>query len=147
MKHAFTGALVAGAVCIAAATIHGQKSKAFACDADNGGLKQQDAAAMLVTLDRFDAIFDVLTDDVALGLYPNPTTGNLTLRGRTTSSCALHVEVLNAFGQILVQRSFATSPGLIRTTIDLSALADGAYIARVTCNDTQLVERVIRVSE
>ena len=33
--------------------------------ADNGELKQQDAAAMLATLDRFDAIFDVLTDNDA----------------------------------------------------------------------------------
>lgn len=95
----------------------------------------------------FSTEVDMITPEMTLGLSPNPTTGSLTLRGRTTASCALRLEVMNAFGQVLVDRTFASASGLIRTTIDISDLADGAYIARVTCNETRLVERVIRVSE
>src|SRR5437867_12446777 len=38
MKNVFIGALIAGAGCIASATIQGQKPRGFTCDPGNGGL-------------------------------------------------------------------------------------------------------------
>lgn len=95
----------------------------------------------------FTTGLDLLTSDMALGLFPNPTTGQVTLRGHTEFSCTLRMEVLNALGQVLLRQSFATGPGLIRRSIDVSSLATGAYVLAVTCNDAKLVERMIRVGE
>lgn len=90
---------------------------------------------------------DLVTDEMVLGLFPNPTTGQVTLRGHTGSGCTLRLEVRNALGQSLLSKSFATGPGLIRTTVDVSSLAPGAYVVALTCNDAKMVERLIRASE
>jgi|GEM_PF-6485643 len=87
------------------------------------------------------------SENMSLSLFPNPTTGIVSLRGRTENGCKLGVSVRNAVGQLLEQRQFRTSPGAISETIDLSRLAPGTYFATITCDGSQLLQRVIRIAE
>lgn len=80
-------------------------------------------------------------------LFPNPTTGAITLVGKTDAPCILQVEVRNTVGQVLEQRSIPTGSGDIRLTLDLPELAMGTYIATVKCADLKLVERLIKITE
>ncbi len=85
--------------------------------------------------------------DMSLSLFPNPTTGAVTLRGRTESGCMLGLVIRNAVGQVLEQRSLNISPGLINEQLDLSRLAPGTYFTAISCNDAKLLERLIRIAE
>jgi PKD repeat protein len=83
----------------------------------------------------------------AFDLFPNPTTGGITLVGSTEEPCILQVEVRNTVGQLLEQRSIPTGTGPIRVSLDLPRLAVGTYMASITCADVKLVERLIKISE
>ncbi len=83
----------------------------------------------------------------AFDLFPNPTTGGITLVGSTEEPCILQVEVRNTVGQLLEQRSIPTGTGPIRVSLDLPRLAVGTYMASITCADVKLIERLIKISE
>src|SRR5262249_37725842 len=84
MKHAFVGALLAGAVCVASATMQGQKAKPFTCDTDNGGLTlpagfcagviadNLGAARNLVVAPNGDIFVSLRNGPVAQGQPPQP---------------------------------------------------------------------------
>ncbi|MBL0128300.1 MAG: T9SS type A sorting domain-containing protein [Flavobacteriales bacterium] len=93
------------------------------------------------------AVGSFASENLSLSLFPNPTTGIVTLRGRTENGCTLGVTIRNAVGQLLEQRSFRTGRGAISETIDLSRLAPGTYFATITCDGSQLLQRVIRIAE
>lgn len=82
-----------------------------------------------------------------LSLFPNPTTGSVTLRGRTDSGCRLGLVVRNAVGQELLTKTIGVGPGPIMEQVDLSRLAVGTYFVTVNCNDSKLLERLIRIAE
>jgi hypothetical protein len=84
----------------------------------------------LVLLDP-TAIYDV--DDNALVVYPNPTTGWVTIAAEGVR----RVEVFNVNGQLtrLVYDSSA---------IDLSELPAGVYTLRVVTNQGRMIGRVVK---
>lgn len=82
-----------------------------------------------------------------LSLFPNPTTGFVTLRGRTDSGCRLGLVVRNAVGQELLTKTIGVGPGTITEQVDLSRLAAGTYFVTINCNDAKLLERLIRINE
>lgn len=85
--------------------------------------------------------------DMNLSLFPNPTTGAVSLRGRIDSGCRLGVVVRNAVGQELLTKTIGVGPGPIMEQVDLSRLAVGTYFVTVNCNDSKLLERLIKITE
>lgn len=87
------------------------------------------------------------TEHLPLLIFPNPTTGFVTLRGKTDSGCRLGLVVRNAVGQELLNKNIGVGPGVITEQVDFSHLAAGTYFVTINCNDAKLLERLIRVYE
>ncbi|HLP55117.1 MAG TPA: choice-of-anchor I family protein [Fluviicola sp.] len=94
---------------------------------DQNGCQNSDA--IVVT---FDPCLGVDEQAVALVLFPNPTTGMLTVQ--STSNEPMQVEVMNTAGQLLLTST--------ETNIDLSAAAAGTYLVRVQQGNTTQVFRI-----
>ncbi|MES2556905.1 MAG: choice-of-anchor I family protein [Bacteroidota bacterium] len=91
---------------------------------DQNGCENSDAISV-----TFDPCLGLGEQAITLVLFPNPTTGLLTVQ--STSEEPMQVEVMNTAGQILL-----TS---LETNIDLSAVAAGTYLVRVQQgNETQV---------
>lgn len=105
-----------------------------------------DTSEAQATID-FSTSISSIGPDGRVALYPNPTTGSVTLIGSTQSPCLLELEIRNMVGQVLQRRTFPTAPGRIQMTVDLENLADGTYIASIRCEEIMLVERLIRVGK
>ena len=69
---------------------------------------------------------------VAVDIYPNPTTGFITL-----SQFAERVEVLDTWGRIV-----AVAENVIN--MDLSDLADGTYTLRISTQGTVVLKKVVK---
>lgn len=94
---------------------------------DQNGCQNSDA--IVVT---FDPCLGVDEQAVALVLFPNPTTGMLTVQ--STSNEPMQVEVMNTAGQLLLTST--------ETNIDLSSAAAGTYLVRVQQGNTTQVFRI-----
>lgn len=109
----------------------------------------EDAAGCSYAL---SVIIDFSTDteqsdvDRALHIFPNPTNGIIWLSGHTVESCELVFEVRNAVGQMLMQRRIVRNSEQVLPVLDVSSLAQGAYIASIKCNEVHLTERIIKVA-
>ena len=112
-----------------------------------GNMEVKSPVSEAQTYVDFNTAVEAITSEGVFDLFPNPTTGGITLVGSTDAPCILQVEVRNMVGQVHEQRSFATGSGLIRVSLDLPKLAVGTYIATIKCEDVKLVERLIKISE
>jgi hypothetical protein len=70
------------------------------------------------------------------GMYPNPTSGELTIM--TQSATALQLRITDLHGRELLQRPLDRSP---RSSVDVSALASGLYVAWVVTSDGVVLRR------
>jgi hypothetical protein len=75
-------------------------------------------------------------------IFPNPTTGFVTLNLSLKETAEVRVEVLNALGQI-VQTQQIGQVNELSQNLDLSNLAQGAYFVRVAVDGTIAVRRVM----
>ena len=71
-----------------------------------------------------------------VGMYPNPSTGSVTLFSNTTQNYV--VEVINVMGEIVVTSHFNGT-----TNMDLSTLAKGLYSVRVSDSKASMVQRLV----
>ena len=71
-----------------------------------------------------------------IGMYPNPTSGELTIE--TYAATAMQLRITDLHGRELVQRSLARSP---RSVVDVSALASGLYMAWVVTSNGVVLRR------
>ncbi|WP_201987630.1 pectinesterase family protein [Hymenobacter rubidus] len=76
---------------------------------------------------------------VSLSVYPNPAAGNATME-LTGFQQPATLTVLNALGQVVHQQAV----GLATTPLDLSSLAKGVYLLRVSNADATLTQRLVR---
>ena len=91
---------------------------------DQNGCEGTDAISV-----TFDPCLGLNEQTIALVLFPNPTTGLLTVQ--STSNEPMQVEVMNTAGQLLLSAT--------ETSIDLSPVAAGTYLIRVQQgNETQV---------
>lgn len=70
-------------------------------------------------------------------LYPNPTTGQLTVEMEGLTE----VEVYNLVGQCLLRKTVTESI----VTIDMNALQNGVYIVKVSSNSGSVMQKVIKM--
>jgi uncharacterized repeat protein (TIGR01451 family) len=84
--------------------------------------------------------------DIISSLYPNPATGNATLKLQGTVDGNVLVQVLDQQGRLVTTRQFGVQhTGEFKTPLDLGNLSKGSYVLRIVVNDkTYLHKLVIR---
>jgi hypothetical protein len=84
-----------------------------------------------------------IEEDLSLRIYPNPTTGILTVELLNISDPA-EMLLIDASGKILVQQKLAMDKDFIKEQLDLSAYPDGIYMLKISSGDKLETRRVIR---
>ena len=77
-----------------------------------------------------------------LQLFPNPTSGYVTLQLSLANAAEVRVEVLNALGQVVQTQHFGDANELSQQ-FELSNLAQGTYFFRVTVGGETTTRRVL----
>jgi hypothetical protein len=81
-----------------------------------------------------------------LNIYPNPTTGLVSLRYGKSISTPVFVEVYNVLGDRVMESNRDFSTGSKVQTMDLSALNNGVYLLSVTADGVRST-RTINVNK
>lgn len=76
-----------------------------------------------------------------IGLFPNPTTGRVTVTLPLTIPKDGQVNLYDALGQRILERNFRT--GAERLELDLSGRSEGIYLVEVVSGGTRTVERLV----
>ncbi len=69
--------------------------------------------------------------------------GNLGVAWTGNVSHAATIDVLGLDGRVMATRSWNVIPGAQRTSIDVSSLASGIYLVRLSAGDLQRIQRVV----
>ena len=78
-------------------------------------------------------------------LYPNPTTGTATLvLAGLKQPGGVRLDVLNALGQPLLQRTTRPGAALVSETLDLGGLPAGVYAVRLHTAEGTVVKRLVK---
>ena len=81
---------------------------------------------------------------VTLSLYPNPVQdGNLSVEWTTNASSEATIDVLGLDGRVMATRTWNVAPGAQRTSVDVSSLASGIYLVRLSAGSLQRTQRVV----
>ncbi len=78
-----------------------------------------------------------------MNLYPNPTTGNVTLEFNLKNSAPLKISLMNISGQVIYSETLNAN-GAFRKQIDLSGYANGIYYLQAITNDEVINRKVIK---
>ncbi len=79
-----------------------------------------------------------------IALSPNPSNGNFMLSLETSSSLDLNIEIYNTVGQVLSTEIWSGVSGSATRMIDLTDVASGVYIIRLTDGDKSAVIRAMK---
>ena len=75
-------------------------------------------------------------------VYPNPTSGNLTISFANVSSGKVSVKVMSAIGQEVYNETFVQSAE--NHTVDLSKCESGIYLVQIKTNNSTVVKRIVK---
>ncbi len=107
-------------------------------------LKQVDFDGMV----EFSYIVSVITGDLpqlqVQGIYPNPTTGPLTIVYISDNQQPVTYQVLDVYGRLIKQGSYENQLGSSKRRLDLTDLNVGSYIIRLQNQSLILTEKVIK---
>ncbi|MDX2002379.1 MAG: PKD domain-containing protein [Chitinophagales bacterium] len=92
-----------------------------------------------VLVDEFVGIAEIAP--IRFELYPNPTTGNVTIRFELAKADDLKLEWYNVLGEKISEEQF-TAVSRINQQFDLSAQAAGVYFAKISYAGSSVVKRV-----
>jgi dienelactone hydrolase len=94
-----------------------------------------------VTCDKVIATNDVAFDN-ALEVFPNPTTGELTMSFNLAQEANLNVRITNALGQTVISRDLqnATSGNAI---FNLNNMSDGIYLVHISSGSKFSTKRIV----
>lgn len=88
----------------------------------------------------------VAESEISIGnLYPNPATTAISVVISDERTEALMIEVYDMMGRKQSETTMKAAPGQNKATIDLSALAQGTYILKVTDEQQQQLKRMFNV--
>jgi PKD repeat protein/photosystem II stability/assembly factor-like uncharacterized protein len=71
----------------------------------------------------------------AITLFPNPTTGIITIKGTDLQGHEEIVNCYNSVGRLVMAKTYAISNGTISETLNLSGFTPGVYILKITSGD------------
>lgn len=100
----------------------------------------EDTCTFTVTVDEVLGVGD---NDFSnnIFLYPNPTTGNLTLLNKTTAQ--LNNAIITDVKGRIIKRIDLTEAGM-ETNFSLESLATGMYFIKINAEDTSIVKRIVK---
>jgi hypothetical protein len=86
-----------------------------------------------------------VTNAGAYAIYPNPTSGKLTIEYQTSSATVIYAEVHDASGKLVMKQQLNYNTSDKEQTINISSLANGLYFIQLTNseNGTETV-RIIK---
>ncbi len=76
-------------------------------------------------------------------LFPNPTSGSLTVLFNSAMACNVKIEVNNMLGEIMLQKNVQCQVGGNEIGLDLIDLNSGVYLVSIENNESRVVSRVI----
>jgi hypothetical protein len=94
--------------------------------------------SLLATLQKYAITATSLGEASATSVYPNPTTGKVTILVSGRATGGMEVSVLNPAGQTVLTRRWQASQG----EVDLSGNAPGIYTIRVKHDGGCLTQRI-----
>ena len=103
----------------------------FYIDLDNIGVR-----AMSVAVDDFSSF-------ERLQVYPNPTSGFVTVAGELKSATALQLDVYNILGERSITLPIAQTDRFLEN-LDMSAMSPGIYFLRISDGSTQRTIKIIK---
>lgn len=86
---------------------------------------------------------DELTTDVSAILYPNPNDGKYTLLLPSGIKETVILEIKNALGQNIYNRTFYSGTSAVSTQIDISGFGKGVYLMTLNTRENKLVKHVV----
>ena len=95
-----------------------------------------DAFIAKLGFDTITGIKEINNKAGNIAVYPNPTTGNITIESLQKST----IEIIDIQGQTILQQTAQQG----KTDIDISGLAKGVYILRLCSNDKTAVARIVK---
>jgi len=81
----------------------------------------------------------------SLVAYPNPVNDMLYLRIPGNVSGAYKISIVNINGKTMLQRSGIKGSSAFADRIDVKELPKGTYLLRLSCKDTQMTSRIIKL--
>ncbi len=79
-----------------------------------------------------------------LSLYPDPTSGRITISGEIDKSVGLEITATNLLGQVIARSADRNARGKFSRTIDISTAPRGVYLIHIRYGDRVLVRRVVK---
>ena len=76
-------------------------------------------------------------------LTPNPSDGHSTLTLEVPDVADIHLEVLNAAGQLVLDRSYPRFSGTLRDSLDLSKAGQGVYVVNLDVAGARQMQRLV----
>ncbi len=83
------------------------------------------------------------TTNSALNIYPNPTTGAVTINYVTAENTSLTIKLTNLEGQVIYAEQKKQSAGMYKHTLDFSQQAKGIYFVEIITDKETLVRKLI----
>jgi PKD repeat protein len=87
------------------------------------------------------SVEDGVRNEDQISMYPNPTEGIVNVVV-ATSGKELSIEVVDIQGRQIFARDYGQASSLVKNELDLSGVAKGVYMVKVTLDDQTTVERV-----
>jgi uncharacterized repeat protein (TIGR01451 family) len=82
--------------------------------------------------------------DIISSLYPNPATGNATLKLQGTVEGNVFVQILDQQGRLITAKQFGVKhSGEFKTPLDLGRLAKGSYVLRIVISDKAYIQKLL----
>lgn len=83
--------------------------------------------------------------DSQFEVYPNPTSGNISLNFKTQNSGSLNIRIFNAQGQIVYHRLVTSTEQNSKIRIETAAWSTGLYIVQLEDNEKLLESKKIQL--
>ncbi|MCF8275741.1 MAG: T9SS type A sorting domain-containing protein [Flavobacteriales bacterium] len=79
-----------------------------------------------------------------LNIYPNPTSGMITLEAEFVNETEVSILIFDIAGKEMIAYFFGTPVSSVQKSFDLNTLASGVYFLRVTTNNGAIVHRIVK---
>jgi hypothetical protein len=79
-------------------------------------------------------------------IYPNPTSGRLTIKAGVTKNTLINAEVLDATGKLVLKQNLSFNASENTQSINIANLANGLYFIKLT-NSENVTETIRIVKE
>lgn len=94
---------------------------------------------------NFSKIIALENSEILRGvkIYPNPTTGDISLNFESDSQGEVTFKVVNLLGSVVFEKRVVVEKGSVTMPLSLSKVVDGIYSLMIQNKNQQLIERII----